>query len=610
MLTVNVPKANDQLTVVPQCPQVVLSEDVAGPLALLIPPLTDIAEIDALKASLVSLNSIAEKFEEERKIQLRLELEAQKRKLKRFAESPKFLNRLAVLAAAAGDRAQEAEFLVRASEWADSAFFAHRLGDNLASTGNEEEAKKLFEAMDLDTDAQANLKLAALHVRHSNLEAASRYVRKAVDIDPLDFSVRLFDGALSLFNQEYEKAIHSFRIASEDRPGSSALFANLGIAYEKLGLSDKALSALKRSAALDPLNVNAILLLADVAHGHGRDEDALPSLRYFVQFEQTESDVWARLARAALHLGQYEEAVAALKRQATIRDTSEVWNNLGVVYGRSGQQQKALSAFKHAMTKATGGDPRDYFLPARNIAQAFSAVLKPDDVLAITAPLIARDSTNVLVTDDQLSDVYAFHIHALRRLARIREMVDLTNTLLARPDLADPLRQWLVGYFVAHLALVQHDRESVLSFVNSMKGWLENAKPRDDWRRSLLFNNVAFALAEFGMVSDAEIFLSRIQSAIYKEPYPTATFGLIQFRRGKLDRAVELYERATQLATTKADKLRIKQKLNLELGIYWAPKQPSKARRLFERVVAEKGGDPSLVKLAQKEMVALQDKRM
>jgi Tfp pilus assembly protein PilF len=55
----------------------------------------------------------------------------------------------------------------------------------------------------------------------------------------------------------------------------------MAIAYLYAKKNDKALAALRKAVALDPLNENAVSLLADVSHAVGRDEDAVPALRYF-----------------------------------------------------------------------------------------------------------------------------------------------------------------------------------------------------------------------------------------------------------------------------------------------------------------------------------------
>jgi len=59
------------------------------------------------------------------------------------------------------------------------------------------------------------------------------------------------------------------------------------------------------AVAIDPLSVNAVIFLADLSNALGRSEEAIPSLRYFVRYEQKNATVWARLSRALLEIGEY-----------------------------------------------------------------------------------------------------------------------------------------------------------------------------------------------------------------------------------------------------------------------------------------------------------------
>jgi tetratricopeptide (TPR) repeat protein len=604
MLTDNIPKAERQIVVAPEPVQVVVVEDGGQPLAITL-PVDDIAEIESLKPLLASIDEEFEKFADERRERFKLELDRQRQKHERFADSPIYLNRLATLAAAAGDRQAEAAFLKQASRLSDDGFFVHRRGDSLVALGRISEAMELFRGLNLTTDSQANLKLAALHVRHSSFELAEQCVEKALEIDPLDYAARLFEGGLALVRQEYGRAIGSFRIAAQEKDNSSALFVNMAIAYAKLGLNSKALSSLKRAVALDPLNANAVLLLADLSHECGLHEEAIPSLRYFVQFQQKVVAIWARLARATLYIGRTEEAVAALKRQATLQDSASVWNNLGVAYCRSGQAQKALSAFLHATTRPAPENGRARLLSMRNLAALLSEQSKAEDVIRFTQTILDGDTDRTFITDDVLSDVYAFHVYGLRRSGQIEEAASLSERLLSQPDIAVPLREWVTGHYLSYLALYEMDKDAVLATLQAIRGWLENANPVDASRRSLLFNNAAFAFAEIGLVAEAERFLARINNTLHREPYPTATLGLIQMRKGHIERAVELYEEAARLAINQHDRLRIRQKLDLELGRYWAPIDSGRAQRLLERVATEKFGELALSRQARRDLAAL-----
>jgi hypothetical protein len=92
--------------------------------------------------------------------------------------------------------------------------------------------------------------------------------------------------------------------------------------------------------------------------------------------------------------------------------------------------------------------------------------------------------------------------------------------------------------------------------------------------------------------------LTKIASSIHKEAYPTATLGLIHMRRGHLDKAVALYEDAVRLADKRFDKMRIRQKLNLELGLALSKENPPRARVHLERAADAREGEEGLAETA------------
>jgi hypothetical protein len=92
--------------------------------------------------------------------------------------------------------------------------------------------------------------------------------------------------------------------------------------------------------------------------------------------------------------------------------------------------------------------------------------------------------------------------------------------------------------------------------------------------------------------------LPYMSNLVHHLPYPTATLGLLHFRKGNIDRGVALYEEAIRLSAQPIDKTRIRQKLNLELGLYLLPTEPRRAERLLLKADSERDGSPELKYLA------------
>ena len=443
------------------------------------------------------------------------------------------------------------------------------------------------------------------HVRRAEFAAASARVAKALEIDPLDFGALLFDGGLQLLAGRYQDAIRSLRLASEERPTSAAVYTNMAVAYARLGLSDKAFVSLKKAVALAPLNATAVFLLADFAFEHGRDEDAVPGLRYLLRFEQKLPEGWARLARATLQLHDTDTATTALRRQASLYESSGVWNNLGVAYAIRNDRERALQAFKRALDLGSADIGRDYFLAARNIAQMLAESGANDDLLRFTTAVLDSDTKQLTRQDDALSDLYALHMHGLRCTGNLTAMRNVAAAVLEAGVFSDRLVAWTLSSVVAYDALYERDRARALTQFENWKQWIDETPIRDDVRRTMLYNNIAFALAEAGRLDEAEAYLGRIASRIHKDPYPTATLGLVSIRRGHIQKGMLRYREAIGLAKSRTDKTRIRQKLNLELARHHMESNPSKARRLLAAIIDSNGGEPALIEQARAALAML-----
>lgn len=593
-----IPKEGQSLIVTPEPIKLVLAEGLGDQFALVLPPLEDLAEIEKVTGKHFSLRAHADDQWAPFRDAFTAEFEQLEKKKARFGSSKTFITHLANLAELAGRREAEYEVLVDAPEELRDPFMQRLIAENLISRGRSGEAEKILMALDLTNDTAASLRIAFFLVQRNDLEGAARAVSRVLSIDPFNYGGRLFEGALRLAKGQIHQAIQSFKIAEEERPTSSVLFANMAIAYICARKNEKALAALRKAVALDPLNENAVSLLADVSHAVGRDENAVPALRYFVSLEQRAPSIWGRLARALLEIKQPQEALDALRRQASQEDTSAVWNNIGVARVALKRRAEALSAFKHSIQKMTADTRADGLLAVRNSLALLVEEKHHDEVIRLARIALKEDSDHLCQRDKKLCDIYVFMLHSMRHMNRMQEAMQISEELLKDEHIAYDLRIWLVTQMLAYFAIVPEQAYRAVALGRDYQGALENLDAVSDGLREGFINNIIFAFAETGHVEEAQALLSHMSNLVHHSPYPTATLGLLHFRKGHIDRGVALYEEAIRLAVQVREKARIRQKLNLELGLYLLPTEPRRAERLLRKADSERDGSPELRRLA------------
>ncbi len=603
MLVHRVPARSRQLAITPHSLELVLAEDGKARLTLLLPPIEDLKEIQKLASGNLSVHQNAELARARLAGDFADHLKALLAKRERFGSSSTFVAHLANLAELAGDYKAEHEFLLEGEQSTGLPFFRHRRGVNLIAQGQVEDAQSIFESLDLNSDVGANLRLAYLYVCKQNFRDAEQFVTQALSVDPIDFGARLFHGALAIARGDTRSAINSFRIASEERE-TSALFGNLAIAYLLSRQSEKAIRALRRAIALEPFNENAVAMLADVSFREKKGKDAIRALECYLEFEQRSAQMWARYARALMECGQSDKALAALKRQASIQESAGVYNNLGVIYGRLGDKKRAAEYYAYAMRKGVEGE-HDYLLAARNLLSAFAEVGAFGDLVAVGKEIIRSDSEGNAAKDKVLSDIYVLFVYGVSQFGGRREADVFSERLLL--ELSEPntrLKVYLAGGLLGSWALRHEKWDEGSKLAEKALGWT-TALDDDDPRRITFKNNAAYFFIEMGQYERASLLLSEISQFIHKEAYPTATLGLLQLRKGRVEKGEALYREAIRVAKTKRDKQRLSQKMNLELGKALLDVQVNVARRHLQKAADAKGVEEEIAEEAKEILLRL-----
>ena len=250
------------------------------------------------------------------------------RKFKRFGSSYTYLSHLAQLRQLVGDLDGAECYLKTALQKNHASFLQVDLSALLIERNNDKGAQQILHRCDTSKDLRANLRLAYISVRQSQVEEAERYVNRALHIDNTNYDAQLFSGTIHLYRMRWEQAVRSFRAAAETRDDSSVLFTNLAAAYWGLGEEEKTVKSLHRAVLLDPLNETAVLFLADVMFSRGTPEQCIASLEVILSYKQDKPELWERAARA-----YYESGTGGSRDKSRLRigDITQAARFLGVL---------------------------------------------------------------------------------------------------------------------------------------------------------------------------------------------------------------------------------------------------------------------------------------
>lgn len=582
---------------------IALSDDASVPLFLSLPPIDELQSIKKLRDDQASFLEVvagsSDRFREHYAIQHQLLL----RKQERFAKSETYLNHLANLAELSGDLNSGERYLRTAVSHATDRFISHRLAANLLRQRKfvELEANLADENAQNDYDTLLHITYSA--VLRGDYDRALASIARALNIDPINYRGRMLVGALYLYRGEYQKAIQNFKIAAEDRGISSVLFFNIAIAYYCLGDIAKAKTAVVKAVSINPLSEEAIAFYADLTFKEGKASEAISCLEKYTRYEQKQSAMWSRLARAYYFTERLDDALVALRNEAASRGSPSVWNNIGVVYSRMGDTKRALQFYQHAIHEDVGKYEEGTQLALGNLLSLLNAQGMYQEALIISLPIVESDQFTELLKKKEISRFCIAHLSALVKSGNTVAASRLVDQWLRFPETSQQLQLGLISYQLSRYSLREPDQNKALHYAHMALHSLDACTTCAPELRPALVNNVVFAYLEFGRTEDAVKLLPDLAKAVHKSPFSTATLGLYHLMKGNIRRGEELYREAITLSVDQTARETIRQKMNLELGKAYLSRGDNRAARKYLEKAAHK--KKSMVPILQEQAMSV-----
>jgi eukaryotic-like serine/threonine-protein kinase len=230
----------------------------------------------------------------------------------------------------------------------------------LVSTGTgeyQQAASEYQKAIELDPAADGGyVGLATAYAKMNRLSDAERVYQQAVTQKPN--SRRPLDrlGIFYLQQAEYAKAVDLFQKAIRLAPESYLDYSNLGASYMFLGNYPGTITALKQSLKLRP-TAGAYSNLGTAYYQSRLFAEAARNYQEALKFGDKDPDLWGNLADAYQHSGQQPRALEAYKKQlALINEQLQVnpqdaerQGDAASCYAMLGDRQNALAHLSRSL---------------------------------------------------------------------------------------------------------------------------------------------------------------------------------------------------------------------------------------------------------------------
>ncbi len=161
---------------------------------------------------------------------------------------------------------------------------------------------------------------------------------------------------------------YSFFQVTCDIGMSHCIHNNLGIAYEGLGMYEKAIEELHEAQKLDPGYIEVHNNLAVCYDKMGMMKEAVSELCEALRLNPEYAQAHSNLGNIYIKLGNYEEAMRELMEALRLKpDDPAAHNNLGHVYALIDKNDEAIKQFEEALM----ADP-DYAPAHNNLANIYA----------------------------------------------------------------------------------------------------------------------------------------------------------------------------------------------------------------------------------------------
>ena len=319
-------------------------------------------------------------------------------------------------------------------------------------------------------------------------------------------------------NGDLDKAIDNYKEAININPNYAEAYNNLGSALRgKLELNDS-INSFKRAIQLKPSYVDAYSNMGEALQANGRFKEAIKSCQQAIKIDPNFSGAYYNLGNSLVDVGQIKEALDCYNKAIKIKPNyPEAFLNMGNALRDMGELDSSLKFFKHAIKIKPDYSDAYYnesliHLYKKNFKKGWSKYEWRLDRLEYTFDLQKSEKARwkeskkgrVLLWPEQgIGDEVMFS-------SIIPELYKKTDKLLVQADeRLIPLFKRSFSkdiefyssnkcidendydYHIPYGSLPEYFRQTIESFENSSKGWLQasDLKTKDLRSKLLLEDN-------------------------------------------------------------------------------------------------------------------------
>ncbi|HEV2351387.1 MAG TPA: tetratricopeptide repeat protein [Terriglobia bacterium] len=222
----------------------------------------------------------------------------------------------------------------------------YNLGMALLSQHHSKEAIRYFRRVH-PADAGTLFNLVQAYLLAGETQEALNTANRLSAMDKGDVRLHFTLGVLLASHNQYEAGARELETADALQPGTLEILYNLGQAYLRSGMPDRAEEVLGRALKLRPDSTETLYFLAQAYSSQHEDEKALELLSRAHQAAPQNDDIIFLMARLSMRQSFYEDAIPLLEEGVKIDPRRpDLHAALGECYFTTGKVPLAIQEFQ------------------------------------------------------------------------------------------------------------------------------------------------------------------------------------------------------------------------------------------------------------------------
>ena len=208
--------------------------------------------------------------------------------------------------------------------------------------------RKIIDLSNLEDVSYLNF--ALICSRKGNLEAASSYIQKALEINPSNFEGIIFLSNIYKKQNKFNEALVSLKKAKKLRSNSYEIFNNMGNIYNSQGLHKKAILSYKKALNIKPDSLVTLINLGNAFVDKGDSKEAIKVFQKAIKEDPKSEFAYYFLANLYKRKNDLDQAILNYKKALNINNNLiEALSNLALSLSEKGDHTNSINFFLDAL---------------------------------------------------------------------------------------------------------------------------------------------------------------------------------------------------------------------------------------------------------------------